>query len=57
MVWFRENLEFFFWNFFGKKVSVNLNKNKLVRVENVCNYVVFLILYLIGWKGGLSFFD
>ena len=48
MVWFRENLEFFFQNFPGKRASVNSNKNKPARAENVRNHVAFLILHLIG---------
>ena len=49
MVWFRENLEFFFFrNFPGKRASVNSNKNKPARAENVRNHVAFLILHLIG---------
>ena len=39
---------FFFRNFPGKRASVNSNKNKLARAENVRNHVAFLILHLIG---------
>ena len=48
---------FFFRNFPGKRASVNSNKNKPARAENVRNHVAFLILHLIGREGGPSSLD
>ena len=48
---------FFFRNFPGKRASVNSNKNKPARAENVRNHVAFFNFtsdWLRGWPGPSS---